>query len=310
MARFDDRTARPHRGFRDILRWNWDRARGKVPSDPAPRAGAPLRPNDGVLLRSPAPSLTWVGHASFVVRLGGKLVLIDPVWSSKLGGALRRHVAPGLSLDALPPVDLVLISHNHRDHLDLQTLRRLPGAPTCLAPLGNGAVLRKAGLPNVVELDWWQHHREGALEVHLVPSQHWSMRFPWDRNDALWGGFVLKAGEGSLYHAGDTGLFDGFREIGERTGPLDWALLPIGAYEPRWLMQPQHLDPSEAVEAFVQLGAKTFVAMHWGTFRLSDEPMLEPPRRLEAAWQARGLPPERLWVPDIGETRLLSRRES
>ena len=131
------------------------------------------------------------------------------------------------------------------------------------------------------------------------------MRAPWNRNQALWGGFVVSGPEGAVYHAGDTALFDGFAEIGRRVGPVDWALLPIGAYEPRWFMQPQHLDPEEAGEAFLQLGARSLVAMHWGTFKLTDEPLAEPPERLRAWWRARGLDEERLWILDIGETRRL-----
>ena len=138
-----------------------------------------------------------------------------------------------------------------------------------------------------------------------MPSRHWSMRFPWDRNDALWGGYVLRAPEGTAYHSGDTAFFDGFAEIGRRAGPIDWAMLPIGAYEPRWFMEPQHLCPEEAVEASVALGARHMVAMHWGTFRLTDEPLAEPPERARSAWAERGLDERALWILDVGESRLL-----
>ena len=173
--------------------------------------------------------------------------------------------------------------------------------------LGNARVLRDAGLTDVVELDWWQSHREGELDITLVPARHWSMRFPWDRNDMLWGGFVLRGPEGTAYHSGDTAFFDGFAEIARRFGTIDWAMLPIGAYDPRWFMQPQHMDPEEAGRAFQALGARRFVAMHWGTFKLTDEPTGEPPQRIRAFWEAQRLPPEQLWLLDVGETRELSK---
>ena len=143
----------------------------------------------------------------------------------------------------LPPIDVVLVSHNHHDHLDPWTIRRLGPAPLYVTPLGNGSVLRRSGAGEVVELDWWESTRRGDLEITLVPARHWSMRTPFDRNEALWGGFVVRGPEGTAYHSGDTAHFDGFAEIGRRCGPIDWAMLPIGAYEPRWFMEPQHMFP-------------------------------------------------------------------
>ena len=133
------------------------------------------------------------------------------------------------------------------------------------------------------------------------------MRAPWNRNDALWGGFVYRAGEGVAYHSGDTALFDGFGEIGQRLGPIDWAMLPIGAYEPRWFMEPQHMNPEDAGEAFVRLGARRLCAMHWGTFKLTDEPLGEPPRRMRKFFADRALADDRLWIFDVGQTRALTR---
>jgi L-ascorbate metabolism protein UlaG (beta-lactamase superfamily) len=168
-----------------------------------------------------------------------------------------------------------------------------------------GALLKAEGLSRVVELDWWQSHVEDTLTITLVPARHWSMRAPWNRNDTLWGGFVVRGPEGAAYHAGDTALFDGFTEIGQRVGPIDWAMLPIGAYEPRWFMAPQHMNPEDAGDAFLQLGAKTLVAMHWGTFKLTDEHLAEPPQRIRRFFDERGIDPARLWVMDVGETRAL-----
>jgi L-ascorbate metabolism protein UlaG (beta-lactamase superfamily) len=289
----------------DIVRWQLDRLAGRVPADPDPAFAPPRVANDGRSLRALESSLTWIGHASFLARLGGKLAAIDPIWSERISGVLRRRAAPGVSFEAVPPIDLVLVSHNHRDHFDAPTLRRLAPHSLAVAPIGHGSLLRSLGFTRFVELDWWQTHQEGALAITLVPARHWSMRKPWDRNAMLWGGFVLRGPEGALYHSGDTALFDGFAEIGRRAGPIDLALLPIGAYEPRWFMQPQHMNPEEAVVAFLALEARVLVPMHWGTFKLTDEPMAEPPRRLVAAYARAGLPPERLWMLAIGETRAL-----
>jgi L-ascorbate metabolism protein UlaG (beta-lactamase superfamily) len=160
----------------------------------------------------------------------------------------------------------------------------------------------------VVELGWWETHREGDLSITQVPAQHWSMRMPWDRNKRLWGGFVVESSEGIAYHAGDTAMSEVvFREIGKRFPKIDWAMLPIGAYDPAWFMQPQHMGPEEATLAFELLGARHLCAMHWGTFKLTDEPMGEPPQRLRARADERSLEEERLWIFDVGETRALAR---
>jgi N-acyl-phosphatidylethanolamine-hydrolysing phospholipase D len=306
MGRFDDRATRPARGPLDLLRWNVvDRLRGRgLPRD---RSGyrPPVREPEPARLLAGDAALTWIGHATFVLRLGGRLCATDPIFSTRIAGMVKRLVPPGLPLEALPPLDVVVITHNHRDHLDLPTLRRIGKDTLYVVPAGNGRLLTAAGLPRVVELDWWETVTDGQLAITLVPARHWSMRRPWDRNDMLWGGFVLRAPDGCVYHSGDTGTFDGFREIGARLGPIGHALLPIGAYEPRWFMEPQHMSPEEAGQAFLDLGARHLVAMHWGTFRLTDEPIAEPPARIQAFFRERGLPAERLWVLDIGEHRRL-----
>jgi L-ascorbate metabolism protein UlaG (beta-lactamase superfamily) len=296
MGRFDDRATQPARGPMDILRWRF--SGGRRPDGRG--FVAPLVENDGTLVRAPEASLTWVGHASFLLRLGGKLIAVDPIWSQKLGGAVARLSPPGVRLEDAGRIDVVAISHNHMDHMDLPTLKRIGPEPLYVVPLG---CARWVKMPKVVELDWWQSHTDGELTITCVPARHWSMRMPWTRNESLWGGFVFRGPEGAAYHSGDTALFDGFAEIGRRAGPIDWAMLPIGAYEPRWFMEPQHMNPEDAVEAFVATGARTFVAMHWATFRLTDEAPGEPPERLRAAWQARSLPHDRLWIPGVGESR-------
>jgi N-acyl-phosphatidylethanolamine-hydrolysing phospholipase D len=294
------------RSFSDVLKW---RLLGKGGTGGRPPLGGyapPRRENDGAVLKSLAASITWIGHATFVLRLGGKLITIDPVWSRRLSGLVPRLSEPGVALEALPPLDVVLVTHNHYDHLDTPSLRRIGPRALCIVPLGNGYLEKGAGLTNVVELDWWQGHRVGDVEVTLVPARHWSMRQPWNRNDMLWGGFVIRGPEGTAYHSGDTGFFEDFQEIGQRCGPVDWAMLPIGAYEPRWFMEPQHMNPQDAVRAFELLKARVFVAMHWGTFRLTDEHPGEPPRVTRNLWKEKGLPEERLWLMDIGETRPLA----
>jgi L-ascorbate metabolism protein UlaG (beta-lactamase superfamily) len=303
MGRFDDRATQPARGPADIFRWRVidTLARRRV-HDPGGYT-TPVRPNDGAALAAAASSLTWIGHATFVLRLGGQLIATDPIWSQRISGVIGRKAPPGVPLERLPPLDVVTVSHNHYDHLDVPTLKRI-GKKTLYVTLpGNGKLLRAAGLDQIVELDWWQSHQVGALTITAVPARHWSMRAPWNRNDMLWGGFVFRGPEGVAYHSGDTALFDGFEEIGRRAGPIDWALLPIGAYEPRWFMEPQHMSPEDAGQAFERLGARRLVAMHWGTFKLTDEPLGEPPARMRRYFEEHGLDVESLWILDIGETR-------
>jgi L-ascorbate metabolism protein UlaG (beta-lactamase superfamily) len=289
----------PDKGFGDILRWRF----GKRPPKAAPFT-TPFRENDGSALARP--HITWIGHATFATKLGGKTLVTDPIWSERLGPVSRRHVKPGVALERMPPIDVVTISHAHYDHLDLPTLKRIGPKPLYVVPRDNADILRGAGLPNVVELGWWERHEVGDLRITLVPAQHWSMRVPWDRNKRLWGGFVIEAPEGVAYHAGDTAFSEQvFSAIAERAPRIDWAMLPIGAYEPRWFMKGQHMDPDEALAAFDLLGAQTLCAMHWGTFKLTDEPLGEPPERLRALWATRGLEPERLKIFDVGETMSL-----
>lgn len=304
MGRFDHLASQPQRGPREVLKWKViDAAAGKNRKDPGGFV-TPRREPDRALIDAGAPQLTWIGHATFLLTMGGERILLDPVFSRRLGPVARLS-PPGIPIDALPSIDLVLVTHNHRDHLDPWSIKRLGGAPRYLVPLGNAETLKGLGAQTVTELDWWQSCDLGSIEVTLVPARHWSMRYPWDRNDALWGGFVIRSSEGTAYHAGDTGFFDGFREIGQRLGPIDWAMLPIGAYDPRWMMEPQHMGPEDAVEAARMLGARRLVGMHWGTFRLTDEPIGEPPERARSAFAKSGEGDRELWILDVGETRRL-----
>lgn len=267
--------------------------------------------NDGAFLRVNAlgsePTVTWVGHSTLLVQMGHVSFLTDPIWSSTaspLPVGPKRYVAPGLALADLPSIDFVVVSHNHYDHMDLDTLRRLSGPGTrFFVPLGNRAVLESAGIANVEELDWWERRRVKGVDVYCVPARHWSRRGVRDLNKALWSGWAVVAPDRRFYFAGDTGMFAGFEEIGARLGPFDLAALPIGAYSPTAMMAPSHLDPEEAIDAARSLSAKRSVAVHFGTFDLSDEPLDEPPRRFRRASlrAARGDGVD--WVLKIGETR-------
>jgi L-ascorbate metabolism protein UlaG (beta-lactamase superfamily) len=297
-ARFGDRATTPGRGPRDILRWKLGKKEPRSDDFAALDAVRPAVVDGGAeALAGGRPVAVWIGHATWALRLGGKLIVIDPIWSRSIGGALRRLVPPGVALEAMPAIDIVLVSHDHRDHMDLPTLRRMPDSALYIVPIGNAPRLAK---PHVVELDWWQSFTLGDLAITLVPARHWSMRMPWNRNDTLWGGWVIRAPEGRAYHSGDTAWGDHFAEIGARCGPIHWAMLPIGGYAPRWFMAPQHIDPVEAVGAGEALRARDLFAMHWGTFRLTDEPIGEPPARLRACWSERKHDPAALHIPDPG----------
>ena len=301
----------PDQGIGALFKWQIsDRVAGKRRRDRTPFV-TPRRDNDGAALRSMAPHLTWIGHATFVQRLAGKLIATDPIWSTRIH-TIMRAAAPGVALASCPALDVVTVSHSHYDHLDVPTLRAIGKDALYIVPRDNADVLTGAGLPRVVELDWWESHEIGDLKITLVPAQHWSMRVPWDKNKRLWGGFVYESkvpGEGTTYHAGDTAFSERvFSEIGARFPSIDWAMLPIGAYEPTWFMSRQHMGPEDAGRAWELLRAKNLVAMHWGTFQLTDEPLAEPPERLRAWFAKSGHDQGRMWIMDLGETRQLTRQ--
>jgi L-ascorbate metabolism protein UlaG (beta-lactamase superfamily) len=260
------------------------------------------------------PSATWIGHATVLVRLAGRTMLFDPIFSERasplpLAGP-KRVVPLPIDIDELPGIDVVMISHNHYDHLDEATVRRLAampqGSPRFLVPLGLKAWFAELGITRVDEYDWWQGTTEGPLAITFVPVQHWSRRRLDDTNQTLWGGWVVE-GEGmKLVHTGDTGFSKDFRDIGERLGPFDMAFIPIGAYAPRWFMKVMHVDVPEAVQVREDLRARRAIGIHWGTFEsLADEPLDEPPAVLAREREARGLAPEQFDVMKIGEVRRL-----
>jgi len=256
-----------------------------------------------------APSVTFIGHSTFLIRLPGLTILTDPVFSERCSPSQRigprRVRAPGLALEALPEIDLILLSHNHYDHMDLISLRkirrRFPAA-AIVTTLGNKAYLAKKGLADAVELDWWESNDIGDSRVTVLPARHFAARSLWDRNETLWGGFWLAHRGLKLYFAGDSGYTKYFREIAARHGAPDLALLPIGAYEPRDFMGPVHMNPEDAVQAFRDLGASQAIGMHYGTFQLTAEPIDAPLHDLATALGKAGIRPERFRALDVGES--------
>ena len=256
-------------------------------------------------------AVTWVGHATFVVQVGGLVVLTDPVWSPKIPGVNGRITPPGLPFEALGRVDAVVISHNHYDHLDAPTIRRFPRDTTMLVPANLGSWFRRRGFTDVVELDWYESHRlpgpdGGDVDLDFVPAHHWSRRGLVDTCRSLWGGWIFTTGHGRrVYFAGDTGDGHFFEDIAQRYPGIDLALLPVGAYEPNWFMKTVHLNPAEAVRVCGELGAPRMATMHWGTFILSTERLMAPVEEAERAWLAAGRRRADLWDLAVGETRVL-----
>lgn len=274
-------------------------------------ASFPVVANDGAALRANVsePTVTWIGHSTLLIQLDGVNVLTDPQWSERASpvsfAGPRRLVPPGLAFEALPPIHLVLISHDHYDHLDVATVKRLAAThrPRFIVPLGMRAWFAAAGITGVEELDWWESRVDLGLTLTCVPAQHFSQRTPWDGNRRLWSGWAVAGRERRLYFAGDTAHYDVFRDVGARLGPFDVAAIPIGAYVPPAMMKMSHTSPEEALRLFADVRGRRLLAIHWGTFDLTAEPLDEPPRRLRDEAARLGLGAERIWVLQHGETR-------
>lgn len=294
------------RSFKDFLHWQRTRQRKLWPAWVENRA----RPALPARLAAGQVALTFINHITFLMQFRGLNVLTDPVYSQRVSPfrsmGPRRVRAPGLAFDDLPPIDLVLVTHNHYDHLDIGTLLRLQQAhsPRFVTSLGNRAFLEQFGIRAVDELDWWQSVEVGGATVTLTPAQHWSSRRPRNRNRTLWGGFIVQASQRQVYFAGDTGYWRHFLDVRERFGRVDVALLPIGAYEPRWFMRDQHMNPEDAVRAHLDLDAKVSVGTHFGCFQLTDEGIDDPPLELAAARERHGVCADAFQVLETGETRL------
>jgi L-ascorbate metabolism protein UlaG (beta-lactamase superfamily) len=275
----------PYSGWKGLRWWLLDRN----PFDKSREPRVTRVHNAGAYLKEPAAaaSLTWVGHATLAIHDAAGVVLTDPHFGERALWPRRLH-PPGIPVGAVPEHALAVVSHTHYDHFDEGTARALPAGVTWFVPLGVGRFLRAWGRERVVELDWWQSARHGDWTLTCLPSQHWSLRFGQARDETLWCAWLIDSGRNRYFFAGDTGWFHGFEEYGRRFAPIDAALLPIGAYEPRWFMRYQHMNPDEAYQAFLALGARYMIPMHWGTFDLTDEPLDLPPRALEQAVRARG----------------------
>jgi L-ascorbate metabolism protein UlaG (beta-lactamase superfamily) len=252
--------------------------------------------------------VTFIGHSTFLIQTAAGNILTDPMYSRRAGPLNTMGPArvrnPAIPFDALPPIAVVLLSHNHYDHCDLSTLRRLRQRfdPLVVTPLGNARVVRSTGLRRIEELDWWQQAVSTPMPVTLTPAQHFSARGPFDRNRALWGGFAFHAGDRRIFFAGDTGYSPFFSAIRQRLGPTDLSLLPVGAYEPRWFMKDVHMNPDEAVRAHLDLDSAQSIGMHFGTFQLTTEGIDEPVRALDAACRSLLVPTDRFRTLEFGES--------
>lgn len=314
-------TARTH-GVLDFLKWTLlERPRNRVDRSAEPRTFPVAKPSFVFPRAEPSRlTITWVGHSSFLLQIGGLNLLLDPIWSRRASPfqfvGPGRRVPPAVDFDSLPPIDAVVLSHDHYDHLDAPTVRRLIRrypAIVWFTPLGVGRFLRTRGAADVRECDWWEESAVASLRLTCVPAQHFSGRRLDNRNSTLWCGWAIGSGHHSVLFAGDTALHPEFPTIAARCGPFDAAILPIGAYEPRWFMGAVHMNPEDCVVAARHLldgqsgKPLILVGAHWGTFKLTDEPIDEPPARMRAGWSDARLPEDDLWVMRHGETRIIAR---
>ena len=298
---FNPGLHRSARGLMEVLRWRFQEKRARWPD----QVVDPVFPPPPATVDPGSAAITFINHASFLIRLPGVVVLTDPIFSERCSplswAGPRRVRPPGIALANLPRPDVVLLSHNHYDHMDFPTLRALQArhAPMFITTLGNAQTLAKLGIV-ATELDWWQNTTARTLRITATPAQHFSARTPFDRNRSLWGGFMLANEAGSILFAGNSGAGDHWASIRARLGAPGIALLPIGAYEPRWFMAPVHMNPEEAVDAHLALGARQSIGMHFGTFQLTDEAIDAPLLALDAARRKTGV--ETFATLGFGET--------
>ena len=295
--------------FSDLIKWRWGRTQPEI-------FNFKLYKNDPKFLKEnrDIPTLTWIGHSTLLIQYKGVNILTDPHLTQRASpfsfAGPKRYTSPGLSLDDLPIIDLILISHNHYDHLDELTIKTIiknqpDKPPNIFVPLKLKQWFFDLGITNITELDWQESIKFGEWEVHAVPVQHWSARTPFDRNKTLWAGWVLETEGFRFFFAGDTGYSKDFKNLGEKFGQFDLAAIPIGAYEPRWFMKDAHVNPEEAVMIHQDINARYSVGIHWGTFIMTDEPVEEPPKRLLVALEKAGISEENFFVMEHGETKVL-----
>ena len=302
-----------HRGeasFGDVMKWQLSGGRSRWPRRIA-NAGYPPPPER---VEDATIGVTWIGHSTVLIQTAGMNILTDPFMSQRASptqwAGPKRIRPPGLRIEDLPPIDIVLVSHNHYDHMDLPALKRIARhhRPHVVTPLGNARHIRKAGRKlEIDELDWGATVASGTARLTLTPALHWSKRSFFDTNRALWGAFVIETPSGLIYFAGDTGYGEGqtFRAIRSHFGPPRLSLLPIGAYEPRWFMKFHHMNPDDAVAAHLDLGSSTSIAIHHGTVQLTDEAVDAPVQALTAALAARRVDPAAFLTPDVGQSLVI-----
>jgi len=299
-------------GFGDFLRWRFGLGPKEISPIP-PEEVSNYKPEivqpTISLIKQPNSAqvqITWIGHSTFLIQIEGINILTDPQFSDYCGpnslSGVKRVAPPGVPFEELPLIHAVLISHNHYDHLDAPTVERLGNGPTYFVPLGIARWFEKRKIKNVVEMDWWQTSPFHGLRFHSVPLQHFSGRSPFERNKTLWSGWVIESKSSKIFFAGDTGCSRVFKEIGDRLGPLQISILPIGAYRPRWFMSPVHVDPPEATKILKDTHSQIAIAGHWGTFKLSDEPLGEPPAYLRKALRENGVDEKQFIIMKFGET--------
>lgn len=299
--------------FIRLIKWRM----GYTETDEAPRRHVPYIPaymdpaHDQI--HNPDPSriqITWVGHATFLIQVAGHTILTDPIWSERASPVSwlgpKRQARPGIAWGDLPKIDTVLISHTHYDHLDRPTIQKLGAIPQYVVPRGVGKWFASQKISSTTELSWWQNTRVGSLSITAVPANHWSKRNLFGTSGAGWGGYVVETPVGSIYFAGDTGAHNEyFKEIGKRFPSIDLSLIPIGAYYPQWIFGRYHVDPRDAVVIHKEVGSKKSIGMHWGTFKLTEEPMHEPSHLLAAEAALQELAHDAFVTFTIGETRIL-----
>jgi N-acyl-phosphatidylethanolamine-hydrolysing phospholipase D len=304
----------PEHGFTSLLSWKLRLGPNEPPAvthdQTIPYAPAIAAP-DYQRIYNPDPDkiqVTWIGHSTFLIQVDGINILTDPIFngsSSPINGlGPKRQSPPGIPIDRLPPIHAVLLSHNHYDHLDLYTVKKLGNKPKYFVPLKLGQWFLDQNITNYMEMDWWDASMFNGIRVVSVPIQHFSARSFFDRNKTLWSGWVLETKHGKILFAGDTGYSPLFKEIKDKLGPMRLALLPIGAYKPRWLMKTVHMDPKEALSAHKDLQAERSIAIHWGTFKLTDEPLGEPPVYLKKVMKEASMEEDSFLVMKFGETRI------
>ena len=318
------------KSLRDLLRWQLDRFRNHLPPPPTlpiPEQAADLNfiHANSLAGANMTPAATWIGHASTLVQANGLNVLTDPVFSNRVSpvsfAGPKRAQPPGLSVEQVPHIDVVLVSHNHYDHLDRGSIKRLSeqagGSPVFLMPLGLKVWLQELGISNAVELDWWEHHTHQGTEFHFTPAQHWSGRSWNDRNKTLWGAWSALGPDFHWYFSGDTGYSRDFldtrerfaeRQTPEKGGGFDVALIAVGACLPRWFMKEQHVDLDEAVQIHMDLAAKCSLGIHWGTFALADDPLDLPLHQMSEVLAGKGVAREAFFLLPVGGTRRFAKR--